>query len=122
MNTTELKEEDLIEQFVHSSGKGGQNVNKVATCIYLKHMPTGIEVKCQKYRTQGKNRVEARRLLLEKIIEQEEAEKRAKQQAKEKAKRKNRPKSPAQKQKTLEQKRRQSDKKNLRKKIDFDGE
>jgi len=113
----QLNEDDLIEQFVHSSGKGGQNVNKVATCVYLKHIPTGIEVKCQKYRTQAKNREEARKLLLEKILEREKMQKEKKKSIVEKEKRKNRKKTRAQKQKMLEEKRRQADKKKLRKKV-----
>ena len=49
-----VREEDLDESFVHSGGKGGQNVNKVATCVVLVHRPSGIAVKCQRERTQGR--------------------------------------------------------------------
>jgi protein subunit release factor B len=62
-----IYEKDIQELFVRSQGKGGQNVNKVATCVYLKHLPTAIEVKCQKSRSQGLNRYCARVLLFEKI-------------------------------------------------------
>lgn len=62
-----VREEDLLEKFVRSSGKGGQNVNKTSTCVYLKHIPTGIEVKCMKDRSQSINRFLARRELLERI-------------------------------------------------------
>lgn len=65
-----IQEADLIEKFIHSGGKGGQNVNKTATCVYLKHLPTGIEIKMQKDRSQGINRFLARRLLVEKIESQ----------------------------------------------------
>lgn len=64
-----VREEDLEEKFVRSGGKGGQKVNKTSTCVYLKHIPTGIEVKCQKTRSQSLNRFFARRILLEKIEE-----------------------------------------------------
>ena len=64
-----VRPEDLDESFVHSGGKGGQNVNKVATCVVLVHRPTGIAVKCQRERTQGANRLVARRMLAEKIEE-----------------------------------------------------
>ena len=64
-----VRPEDLDESFVHAGGKGGQNVNKVATCVVLVHRPTGIAVKCQRERTQGANRLVARRLLAEKIEE-----------------------------------------------------
>ena len=60
-------EKDIEESFIRSGGRGGQHVNKVATCVYLRHAPTGTEVKCQKARTQGLNRYYARVLLFEKI-------------------------------------------------------
>jgi protein subunit release factor B len=64
-----IKEEELEEDFVRSSGPGGQNVNKVASCVFLRHRPTGISIKCQRFRSQGMNRFWARHLLL-KAIEQ----------------------------------------------------
>jgi len=62
-----IYEEDIKELFVRSSGKGGQKVNKTSTCVYLRHIPTGIEVKCSKGRTQGLNRYYARQILYEKV-------------------------------------------------------
>ena len=60
-------ESDLEERFIRSSGPGGQNVNKVSSCVWLKHGPTKTEVKCQKTRSQQDNRFLARRLLCDKI-------------------------------------------------------
>src|SRR5512136_2856582 len=62
-----IRDSDLVERFVRSSGPGGQNVNKVSTAVYLKHLPTGIEVKMQEARSQALNRFLARRLLVERI-------------------------------------------------------
>jgi peptide chain release factor len=67
MEELNILEKDIEEKFVRSSGHGGQNVNKTATCVYLKHIPTGIEVKCMKDRSQSINRFLARRELLKKI-------------------------------------------------------
>jgi protein subunit release factor B len=67
MKSLDLREEDIEEKFIHSSGKGGQHVNKTSTCVYLKHLPTGLEVKCMKERSQSVNRFLARRELVEKI-------------------------------------------------------
>ncbi|GBF41622.1 peptidyl-tRNA hydrolase [Leptospira ellinghausenii] len=63
METLGIHESDLKEQFVKASGKGGQNVNKVATAVVLLHIPSGKQVKCSIYRTQGLNRYKARDLL-----------------------------------------------------------
>ncbi len=67
MEALGIREKDIEEKFVRSSGHGGQNVNKTATCVYLKHVPTGIEVKCMKTRSQSINRFLARRELVKKI-------------------------------------------------------
>ncbi|HNX82075.1 MAG TPA: peptide chain release factor-like protein [Candidatus Omnitrophota bacterium] len=62
-----VRTEDIVEKFLRSQGPGGQNVNKVSTCVFLRHLPTGIEVKCQEERSQAVNRYRARLLLLQKI-------------------------------------------------------
>ncbi len=67
MRSLGIFESDLEEKFIRSAGPGGQNVNKTATCVYLRHKPTGIEVKCQKERAQAVNRIIARTWLVEKI-------------------------------------------------------
>ncbi len=65
MDACKLHEKDLEERFVRSGGPGGQKVNRTATCVYLKHGPTGFEVKMQKARSQGLNRFYARRRMCE---------------------------------------------------------
>ena len=67
MEVLGIREKDIEEKFVRSSGRGGQKVNKTSTCVYLRHIPTGIEVKCMKERSQSLNRFLARRELVEKI-------------------------------------------------------
>ncbi len=56
MEAAGISEEDIEEKFIRSSGKGGQNVNKLSTCVVLKHLPSGIVIKCQDERSQGMNR------------------------------------------------------------------
>ena len=58
-----LFEKDIEEKFVRSSGAGGQKVNKSSTCVYLKHIISGLSVKIQKSRSQGLNRYYARKKL-----------------------------------------------------------
>ena len=67
MKSLGIHEKDVDEKFVRSSGKGGQKVNKTSTCVYLKHIPTSIEVKCMKDRNQSINRFLARRELVKRI-------------------------------------------------------
>lgn len=117
MSRLGIREEDIIEKFVRSSGKGGQNLNKVATCVYLRHVPTNIEVKCQQTRSQALNRFLARRSLVEKIEEMVEGRRSARQQLIEKIRRQKRKRSKRAKEKVLENKRYQSEKKKLRQDI-----
>jgi protein subunit release factor B len=65
MASLKLREEDLDEKYIRSSGPGGQKVNKTASCVYLTHKPTGLKVKMQKERSQGLNRYYARKRLCE---------------------------------------------------------
>ena len=67
MEALKIHENDIEEKFVRASGAGGQKVNKTSSCVYLRHLPTGIEVKCMKERSQSLNRFFARRELVKKI-------------------------------------------------------
>lgn len=117
-----IRDEDLVEKFVRSGGHGGQNVNKVATCVYLKHIPSGIEVKCQQERSQALNRFFARRLLADKLENQMLGEQSAEQQRIEKIRRQKRKRSKRAKEKMLANKRTQSEKKQSRQKISANSE
>jgi protein subunit release factor B len=109
-----IDEGDLDESFVHAGGKGGQNVNKVATCVLLVHRPSGLRVKCQRERTQAANRLIARTLLADKIEEQRLGKLSARQQEAEKVRRQKRRRSRRAKQRMLQDKRAQSSKKATR--------
>jgi len=112
-----VREEDIVESFIRSSGPGGQNVNKTSTCVYLKHLPTGIEVKCQRQRSQLLNRSLARHILLSKIANKIQQDNLAKQSNKAKVMRRNRLKPKRLKIKILEDKRKHAEKKFVRRKI-----
>jgi protein subunit release factor B len=114
MGALGVREADIDEQFVRSSGAGGQNVNKVSSCVLLHHRPSGIRVKCQQERSQGLNRFLARRILLEKIEAARSAVKSAAEQQREKLRRQKRRRSRRAKLRMLDQKRRQSEKKSRR--------
>ena len=109
-----IKEDDLIEKFILGSGRGGQNLQKTSSCVYLKHIPTGLEVKCQKDRSRALNRLFARRLLCEKYQEIILEEKSKKQQTNEKIRRQKRTRSRKQKAKMLDDKKQHAKKKSLR--------
>jgi len=115
-----IKDEDLIEKFIRSGGHGGQNVNKTSTCVYLKHLPTSTEVKCQRERSQALNRYWARRILANKIENQILGKQSSEQQKIEKLRRQKRKRSKRAKEKILELKHRQSEKKQDRKKSNVD--
>ncbi len=115
-----ILEVDITERFIHGSGRGGQKQNKTSNCVYLKHKPTGIEVKVQKSRSREVNRFVARRILCDKIEElqtgkiSERDKKRFKIQ-KQKARRSRRAKE-----KMLEAKRQNAQKKALREPVKLD--
>jgi peptide chain release factor len=112
-----VREVDIQERFLRSQGPGGQNVNKVSTCVYLRHIPTGIEVKCQQERSQAKNRLIARQILFKKI-EQALLKKTSEERKRlEKMRRQKRKKPLGVKLRILEAKRLHSRKKSFRKKV-----
>jgi protein subunit release factor B len=108
-------EKDLVEDFIQGSGAGGQKINKTSSCVRLKHIPTGIEVRCQKERSQSLNRFYARRLLCEKIEQLLYQEKSKKQQELAKIRKQKKRRSRKLKEKILQDKKHHSLKKSSRK-------
>src|SRR5271170_6669836 len=100
-----IREGDLVEKFILGSGSGGQKINKTSSCVYLKHIPTGIEIKCQQERSRELNRYYARQELCERLEERTLQEKSKRQQEFEKIRRQKRRRSRKQKEKMLAEKR-----------------
>ncbi|MFP4081894.1 MAG: peptide chain release factor family protein [Candidatus Aminicenantes bacterium] len=114
MRRLNIYEKDMVEKFIRSSGRGGQKVNKTSSCVYLKHVPTGIEVKCQRERSQATNRYLARKILTHKIEKMILGKKSEQEQRVAKIRRQKRKRSKRAKEKMLEEKRKQSQKKKER--------
>ncbi|SHI83253.1 RF-1 domain-containing protein [Rubritalea squalenifaciens DSM 18772] len=107
--------DDLTEKFIRGSGHGGQKINKTSSCVYLKHEPSGIEIKCQAERSRELNRFIARKELCDRIEEIQLGKKSARQQEREKIRRQKRRRSRRAKNRMLDDKSKHAQKKNLRK-------
>lgn len=114
-----VRASDLDENFIRSGGAGGQNVNKVSTCVVLRHLPTGVTVRCQRERSQALNRFLALRELLEKIEAKRTGVEREKRHAIEKIRRQKRKRSRRAKQKMLDSKKHRSEIKAHRRPADY---
>jgi len=111
-----VTDNDFRETFIRSSGPGGQKVNKAASCVQLVHIPSGLSVKCQQSRSQALNRFLARRLLLDRLERIQQGLVQADRDRIEKIKRQKRRRFRRAKEKILELKHMQSEKKSLRSK------
>lgn len=112
-----ISRKEVQEKFIRSSGRGGQKVNKSSTCVYLKHLPTGIEVKMQRARSQSLNRFLAWRLLADKIGRLKQASELSLQQTVTRTQRQTRPRPAGVKEAILRTKKFHSLKKQLRQPI-----
>lgn len=109
-----ITESDLLEKFIRGSGAGGQKINKTSNCVFLKHLPSGVCIKCQIDRSREMNRFAARRELCEQLEAIRDGKTIAKTQAIEKMRRQKRPRSKRSKQRSVSDKRLLSIKKSLR--------
>ncbi len=116
MDTLGILEDDLVEKFIRGTGHGGQKINKTSSCVYLKHRPTGLEVKCQAGRSRAMNRFLARSELCDQLEEIRLGEKSARRQEIEKIRRQKRRRSRRQRAREVQLKRRHGLKKSLRQK------
>jgi peptide chain release factor len=109
-----IREDDLVEKFIRGSGPGGQKINKTSSCVYLLHKPSGIEIRCQRERSQAMNRFIARRELCDRIEERVRGAASARQQEQEKIRRQKRRRSRRARLRMLDDKRKQGEKKAAR--------
>ena len=117
MEEAGILEADLEERFIQAQGPGGQNVNKVSSCVQLIHWPSGVRVRCQESRFQGMNRYRARWVLLRKVEDQRKQAEQKRIHDLQKRKRQTRKKPQSLKEQILKRKRIDSLKKTARRKI-----
>jgi peptide chain release factor len=109
MEAIGIHENDLIEKFILGSGSGGQKINKTSSTVYLKHLPSNLEIKCQQDRSREMNRYLARKKLCEQLEEIVLKEKSSRQMEIEKIRRQKRRRSRKSKEKMLEGNRNRSE-------------
>ena len=119
MAALDIREADLVENFIKGSGAGGQKVNKTSSCVYLLHKPSGIEIKCQRERSQAMNRFFARRELCDRLEEKVKGAASARQQEAERIRRQKRRRSRRQKANMLDNKRQHGEKKAMRRTVEW---
>jgi protein subunit release factor B len=105
MQRLRIQEEDLEETFIRGTGAGGQKINKTSSTVVLRHLPSGVEIRCQRERSQAQNRHVARVELCDRLEAQRAAAKLEVQNEKEKARRQNRPRPRSLKKKLVKSKR-----------------
>jgi protein subunit release factor B len=112
-----IREEDLEESFIRGTGAGGQKINKTSSTVVLVHVPTGLEVRCQRERSQSVNRLVAREDLCDKLEGKLAAAKLEKKNAVEKKKRQNRKRPRGLKERILQNKHQRSEVKRQRSRV-----
>jgi peptide chain release factor len=116
-----VRPEEVEERFIRGSGPGGQKINKTSSTVWLRHRPTGVDVRCQKERSQAANRLEAWEELLAKLTARAQQKDAAIVQARESERRRNRQKSYGQKIRMIEAKRHRAGNKAHRSRVQLDG-
>lgn len=114
MKVLGVREADLVEEFIRASGPGGQKINKTSVAVLLTHLPSGLQVRSHRSRSQILNRYDARKRLVEKLEARLRGKKSEEQKAREKIRRQKRRRSRRAKEKMLKEKKRTSEKKALR--------
>ena len=114
MEKLKILEDDLEESFIRGTGPGGQKINQTSSTVVLRHVPTGIEVRCQQERSQVQNRIVARQELCDRIEKERSAAKLEERQAIEKKRRQTRKRPRGVKEKILKGKHHRSDTKRSR--------
>ena len=117
-----ISEKDLVEKFIRCSGPGGQKIIRTSSCVFLRHGPTGISVKCQQERSRALNRFLARRRLLDRIEQKRNGIALEEKQRREKIRRQKRRRSKRAKEKMLAEKHMRAETKKQRSSITIDTE
>ena len=122
MRRIKVYERDLVERFIRGSGPGGQKVNKTSSCVQLRHITSGTEVKCQQSRSLMANRIQARNLICSILEDREKKRKERRKSELEKIRRKYRQPSKRQKKLNVINKRKHGIKKKMRKSPNMENE
>jgi protein subunit release factor B len=120
LQTLGVRPADVEERFVRGTGPGGQKINKTSSTVWLRHGPTGVEVRCQRERSQADNRAAAWTELADRVEQRRRLAAAAVEQAREKERRRHRQKSRGQKARMVAEKKHHARHKALRGRVASD--